>query len=421
MTVKSGSIWSGLYIAKDATGAITTPSVGPVGALYVDGVVNAASVAISGSNPYKWSVTLPTLDSGQRVSLYLTATIGGVAIGDVVAEDDCEPFLLFDIQNAVEIASVGSARTSKLSSLNDSLVATGFAYSPLYGKFILLGRAYDAVNCKVISLISKDGLIWNRINLPALPAGTTYYYKIIWDGSAFITVAKNTAIAATSTSGTTWTARTLPATADWYSLANLGSLICATSKTSTVGAKSTNHGATWSAITLPAGLSYPAIIANGSVFLLTTYGSTGCWTSDDCVTWTPQTLPAGMTSVLDVATDGTAFVALNYNLTNKAAVSLDNGATWTPATLPVAQNWNGVFWTGTQFIAVGQGTTYATSPDGLVWTSRNMPLYSNWYTGAAGSEDTVVVALNDGLSGIYRPVAYAALLDTGWQCERVFC
>ena len=54
MIVKSGSVWNGLFVTVDATGALATPSAGPTGKLYVDGVANSATVTITGSNPYKF-------------------------------------------------------------------------------------------------------------------------------------------------------------------------------------------------------------------------------------------------------------------------------------------------------------------------------------------------------------------------------
>lgn len=97
MTVKSGQAWYGLFVCKDATGALSTPSVGPAGALYVDGTVNAASVTISGSNPYKFAVTLPALTAGQCVSMYITATIATIATASVVAEDVADTVRLSDV------------------------------------------------------------------------------------------------------------------------------------------------------------------------------------------------------------------------------------------------------------------------------------------------------------------------------------
>ena len=96
MTVKSAQVWSGVIVCKDATGALSAASVGPVGALYVDGTSNAAAVTITGANPYKWTVTLPTLTAGQCVSMYITATVDSIATASVVAEAVADTVRLSD-------------------------------------------------------------------------------------------------------------------------------------------------------------------------------------------------------------------------------------------------------------------------------------------------------------------------------------
>jgi hypothetical protein len=53
----------------------------------VDGTSNAASVTVTGSNPYKWTVTLPALTAGQIVSMYITATIATIATIVTIAPD----------------------------------------------------------------------------------------------------------------------------------------------------------------------------------------------------------------------------------------------------------------------------------------------------------------------------------------------
>ena len=63
MTVKTGHAWAGTFVTLDATGALAAGT--PSGVLYVDGTANGATVTITGSNPYKWAVTLPTLTAGQ--------------------------------------------------------------------------------------------------------------------------------------------------------------------------------------------------------------------------------------------------------------------------------------------------------------------------------------------------------------------
>lgn len=109
MTVKSATAWSGVVVCRDATGALSTPSVGPVGTLYVDGTANGASVTISGSNPYKWTVTLPALTAGQCVSMYITATISSIATASVVAEDVADTKRVSDLNDLGGTAQTGDA------------------------------------------------------------------------------------------------------------------------------------------------------------------------------------------------------------------------------------------------------------------------------------------------------------------------
>jgi len=92
--IKSGQVWAGLFNTVDATGALAAGT--PAGVLYVDGVANAAVVTITGANPYKFSVTLPALTAGQRVDMYITATIATIATASVVASEQADTSLLSD-------------------------------------------------------------------------------------------------------------------------------------------------------------------------------------------------------------------------------------------------------------------------------------------------------------------------------------
>lgn len=92
--VKSGQAWAGTFVTLDATGALEAGT--PSGVLYVDGVADAATVTISGSNPYKFAVTLPTLTAGQRVDMYITATIDTIATAGIVASEQADTTLLSD-------------------------------------------------------------------------------------------------------------------------------------------------------------------------------------------------------------------------------------------------------------------------------------------------------------------------------------
>jgi hypothetical protein len=103
MTVKTGQAWAGTFVTLDSTGALAAGT--PSGVLYVDGTANGAAVTISGSNPYKWAVTLPTLTAGQRVDMYITATIATIATAGIVASEQADTSLLSD---GVAVASIAN-------------------------------------------------------------------------------------------------------------------------------------------------------------------------------------------------------------------------------------------------------------------------------------------------------------------------
>lgn len=86
-------------------GALSTPSVGPAGVLYVNGTSNGAAVTITGSNPYKWSVTLPSLTSGDTVSMYITSTVAGVATARVVSEAIGDTVRMSDLATPTNITA----------------------------------------------------------------------------------------------------------------------------------------------------------------------------------------------------------------------------------------------------------------------------------------------------------------------------
>jgi hypothetical protein len=102
MTVKTGATWASAFSTLDATGAKLDSSVGPSGTLYVNGIANSAAVSIvTGSNPYKWSVTLPSLSAGDRVQMYAIAVISGITTVAFVADEQADTLLNSDVANAV--------------------------------------------------------------------------------------------------------------------------------------------------------------------------------------------------------------------------------------------------------------------------------------------------------------------------------
>ena len=110
MTVKTGQSWAGTFVTLDSTGALSAATTGPAGTLYVDGTANGATVTITGSNPYKWSVTLPALTAGQRVDMYITATISTIATAGFVASEQADTALVSEVKadSAAILADTGT-------------------------------------------------------------------------------------------------------------------------------------------------------------------------------------------------------------------------------------------------------------------------------------------------------------------------
>lgn len=95
--IKSNQVIAGAFICKDETGTLATPSVGPAGVLYVNGVANAAVVTITGTNPYKFSVTLPTINAGDILQMYVTATITAIETAEFVWREMVEDSTLWGV------------------------------------------------------------------------------------------------------------------------------------------------------------------------------------------------------------------------------------------------------------------------------------------------------------------------------------
>lgn len=104
MVVKSGQVWTGSFATADSTGALLASTSAPTAVLYVNGVLNAAAVTVTGSNPYKWSLTLPSLTAGDTVEIYASATIATIPVSVYVAAATADTSRPSDV--AAELAKV---------------------------------------------------------------------------------------------------------------------------------------------------------------------------------------------------------------------------------------------------------------------------------------------------------------------------
>lgn len=194
---------------------------------------------------------------------------------------------------------------------------------------------------------------------------------VAFGNSTFVSVAYNSATAATSPDGTTWTQRTLPLSATWQLLTYGAGLFVAVAYNTNIVATSPD-GITWTLRTLPATSTWSAITYGNGLFVAVATGSNVAVTSPDGITWTARTLPVpyNWVSVTYGSTGG--FLAVTSSGYNVAAQST-NGITWTTPTMPSAAAWSGVAYGASKYVAIASSSvTSANSPDGVTWTARNM-------------------------------------------------
>lgn len=146
--LKSGQTWKGVFATLDATGALSAATVGPAGALYVDGVLNGAGVTIAGANPYSFSVTLPAMTAGQSASIYIAATVGGVATAGVIAFDQADTKLASDLNDLAQADILSDATPFAGGNVDAAISTRGTA------------NAGDAMALTVGERTTLAGVVW---------------------------------------------------------------------------------------------------------------------------------------------------------------------------------------------------------------------------------------------------------------------
>ncbi len=278
-----------------------------------------------------------------------------------------------------------------------SIVGTNALVFDLYNNtYQLLWGAPAHGNPAIVSRTSVS----NAINA----AGTTNCC-IAWNGTIYVAVKYGTINYSTSPNGTTWTARTLPASTNCVNIVWGGGLFLIT--TNGTQGYSSPDGITWTSQTIPTANQKYALTYGNGIFVALNYNNSAISTSPDGITWTSRT--GSSRPWIAVAWSGLTFAAIagGFGASN-AVITSPDGITWTEGTVPTSQNWQGMAWNGTVFCSVATSSSVAiTSPDGITWTERTLPSSTTWQyiiaigsylVAAAGGSTTFALSVDNGLT-----------------------
>jgi hypothetical protein len=135
-------------------------------------------------------------------------------------------------------------------------------------------------------------------------------------------------------------------------------------------------GITWTERALPSAPSWYSVFWNGFVFVATGYGYIAY--STDGINWTASSGLNVNYQYYDIAWGNNIFVVGSSN--NGAVYTSPNGVTWTQRAVPLTSGYSGAnasFGAGL-FVFPCQGDLI-TSPDGITWTKSKLPVYSLAY------------------------------------------
>lgn len=167
-------------------------------------------------------------------------------------------------------------------------------------------------------------------------------------------------------------------------------------------ARSTDLGETWSEIdtqlpfpndNMGSGLAY----ANGTWVSMCSSSPYAAYSTDDGISWnlsnqiTSQNIPWS-----NLVWAGGRFIAI-AGYSNVSAYSSD-GITWTETQMPTSEYWSGLAYSPELDIVLATcditSTRFATSVDGVSWSSSFQPFNINWRTATWGNDRFCVVADN---------------------------
>lgn len=255
-----------------------------------------------------------------------------------------------------------------------------------------------------LAAYSTDGITWTNSTM----ASSAYWYPMQGVvGGNYITAAYAASTTNYTSNGSTWTSGSMPSSANWYvscsnHLTGASARVMFVTRLETKVAI-TSNGSSWTQYsTLPStydwqGVGFSNTGGSGTWMVCESGGNHGAYSTNNGASWTAITMPATSAGSAWVGGNGSRWLANGASLTYY--YSDNNGSTWTTGTLPSISNPTAVNWNGKIWVIAGNDRAL-TSPDGITWTQRNYPSSVN--TGRdmtyGGTDDNTWVVADSTLS-----------------------
>jgi hypothetical protein len=359
-------------VIKKGTKYLVTVSAGGTGYDRLDVLTIAGTDLGGASTANDITVTVTSINS----------VTGAVTAFDYVGVGQGGKYIVIDNTTPLALTTTDSSTWS-----GDSLpspfptwnaLVAGQDLRSITADLLVAGVAYKITSLGD-SLFNAVGAENNFVGITFIATGpTSGTGTVVSINSVVVAIGADSDITARSTDcGLNWDAGgNLPASASWTSVTYGRGTWVAVASGGTANAYSTDGGQTWTAgAALPASTTWTSVAYGAGKFVAVASGGTqAAYSTDNGLTWTSATLPSS-TNWKSVAFGNNRFVAVSSSSGTAAAYSL-NGIDW-EASIITSAAYNSIAYGQGTFLAVGATTTAASSPDGVVWTSRTIDTSSN--------------------------------------------
>lgn len=273
--------------------------------------------------------------------------------------------------NQVKTSTDGIVFTSRTAA--EANIWSSVTWSPELGLFVAVSS--DGTN-RVQT--SPDGITWTARSIANYP-----WQRVCWAAEIgkFCVVSNSSVYSALSDS-------TIIPNTIGNSVASNGTISVSVGNSKCF---TTTDGTTWTERTIPAG-TYNAVCWSDDLNLFVAVGSSNlCATSPDGITWTSRTISNGTWNGVAYSPELGLFVAVS-SATNYVATS-PNGITWTARTA-TAGTWMSVTWSSELHIFIAVGTDISMiSYNGIVWTDSSVTPSGSWSGIVWSPELTTAIAV----------------------------